>query len=161
MYMVDQLLLLQDKMSMAVSLEARVPYLDHRLVELAATIPAEMKMAGGELKALLKRIAVRHVPRECVYRPKQGFGAPLESWLRGPLREPVQDLLSPRRVRDRGVFEVSFVEWMKKAFFEEGRDLSIPLYQALLLEIWSRSYLDGVGLRAVRQPPARVTESRG
>ena len=150
MYMVDQLLLLQDKMTMAASLEARVPYLDHRLVELAATIPVPLKMQGGELKAMLKRIATRHVPRECIYRSKQGFGAPVEAWLRGPLRDPVHEALSPRRVRDRGLFEVDFIEWMKREFFERGRDLSMPVYHAYLLEVWWRMSVDAS--RADRHP---------
>jgi asparagine synthase (glutamine-hydrolysing) len=161
MYMVDQLLLLQDKMSMAVSLEARVPYLDHRLVELAATIPSGMKMEKGELKSLLKRIAAKHVPRECVYRPKQGFGAPLETWLRGPLRERVRDLLSPARVRERGVFEAPFVEWLKKEFFGGGRDLSIPLYQVFLLEIWSQLYLDDSDWHRLPTPAVPALGSGG
>jgi asparagine synthase (glutamine-hydrolysing) len=141
--MVDQLLHQQDKMSMAVSLEARVPYLDHRLVELAATIPVGLKMARGEPKALLKKLAERYVPRECIYRPKKGFGAPVDAWLRGPLREQVNDLLSPAQVRKRGIFDVAFVEWMKNEFFERGRDLSIQMYQVFLLEVWLRLYLDG------------------
>ncbi len=142
-YMVDQLLLLQDKMSMAASLEARVPFLDHRVVELAASIPTATKLAGGRLKAVLKSVAERHVPRACVHRSKQGFTAPLERWLRGPLRARVDDALAPKRVRDRAVFEVEFVEWMKRAFFERGRDLSLQLYQALVLETWFGLYVDG------------------
>jgi len=143
MYMVDQLLHQQDKMSMAVSLEARVPYLDHRLVELAATIPVGLKMARGEPKSLLKKLAERYVPRECIYRPKKGFGAPVDAWLRGPLRDQVNDALSPTQVRARGIFDVAFVEWMKKEFFERGQDLSIQIYQIFLLEVWLRLYVDG------------------
>jgi asparagine synthase (glutamine-hydrolysing) len=145
MYMVDQLLLLQDKMSMAVSLEARVPYLDHRLVDLAATIPAAMKLAGNEPKSILKKLAEKHVPRECIYRSKQGFGAPVEAWLRGPLRDRLHDALTPRRVRDRGLFQVDFIEWLKRGFYENGRDLSVQLYQVFLLEVWMTLFLDGKG----------------
>lgn len=140
MYMVDQLLLLQDKMSMAVSLEARVPFLDHTLVELAAGIPSRLKMAGGELKSLLKKVAERHLPRECIYRPKKGFAAPVDVWLRGPLRERVEEALSPATVRARGFFEPDFVVWMKRAFYERGEDLSVPIYQALLLEVWLQTH---------------------
>jgi asparagine synthase (glutamine-hydrolysing) len=150
MYMVDQLLHQQDKMSMAVSLEARVPYLDHRLVELAATIPVGLKMTRSEPKALLKRLAERYVPRECIYRPKKGFGAPVDAWMRGPLREQVDEALSPARVRARGIFDVGFTEWMKREFFERGRDLSIQMYQVFLLEVWLRLYVDG------RRPKAAI-----
>jgi asparagine synthase (glutamine-hydrolysing) len=143
MYLGDQLLMLQDKMSMAVSLEAREPLLDYRLVELAATIPSSMKLAGGTLKAVLKKIAEKYVPKECIYRAKKGFVAPVEVWLRGPLREQVNDLLSPRRVRERGLFDPAYVEWMKNEFYVAQRDLTVQLYQAFLLEIWFQLYLDG------------------
>jgi asparagine synthase (glutamine-hydrolysing) len=143
MYLPDQLLFLQDKMSMAASLEARVPFLDYRLVELAATIPARLKIRGRVLKTILKRIAERYVPRDCIYRQKKGFVAPVETWLRGRLHEQVHDALSPRRVRERGILEVDFVEWMKREFYERGRDLSVQLYQALLLETWLRLFIDG------------------
>jgi asparagine synthase (glutamine-hydrolysing) len=143
MYLVDQLLHQQDKMSMAVALETRVPYLDHRLVELAATIPVEVKMSGSEPKALLKKLAERYVPRECIYRSKKGFGPPVDAWLRGPLRKQVDEALNPAQVQKRGVFDVRFVEWMKREFFEHGRDLSIQIYQVFLLETWLRLYVDG------------------
>jgi asparagine synthase (glutamine-hydrolysing) len=146
-YLVDQLLLIQDKMTMAASLEARLPFLDHRLVELAARIPVERKIEGNRLKAPLKRIAERYVPRDCIYRAKKGFVAPVEAWLRGPLKEQVEDLLSPQRVRERGIFEPAFVEWMKREFYAGGRDLGLQMYKALLLETWLRLYLDGGGRR--------------
>jgi asparagine synthase (glutamine-hydrolysing) len=142
MYMCEQLLMLQDKMSMAVSLEARVPMLDHRLVELAASIPDEVKLEGGVLKRLLKQVAERHVPRECIYREKKGFAAPVEAWLRGPLYERVQDVLSPRQIRERGLLEPDFVEWLKRRFYDDGQDFSVQLYQLLLLETWMTQYLD-------------------
>lgn len=142
MYLPDQLLHLQDRMSMAVSLEARVPFMDHRLVELAASVPSELKIRGRSLKIVLKHLAERYVPRHCIYREKKGFTAPLEVWLRGHLRDPLEDALSPRRVRDRGFFKVDFVEWMKREFFDRGRDLALPLYQALLLEVWMRKFVD-------------------
>jgi asparagine synthase (glutamine-hydrolysing) len=157
MYMQDQLLMLQDKMSMAVSLEARVPFLDYRLVELAATIPASTKLAGGTLKVILKKIAEKYIPKNCIYRPKKGFVAPVEAWLKGPLREQVNDVLAPGRVRDRGVFEPAFVEWMKREFYSGGRDLTMQLYQMFLLEIWFQLYVDRkepVGIRSVSRAAA-------
>src|SRR5262245_36381229 len=143
MYMVDQLLHQQDKMSMAVALEARVPYLDHRLVELAATIPVGLKMTGSEPKALLKKLAERYVPRECIYRSKKGFGPPVDAWLRGPLRRQVDEALNSAQVKRRGIFDAAFGEWMKREFFEHGRALSLQIYQMFLLETWLRLYVDG------------------
>ncbi len=148
MYLVDARLLLQDKMSMAVSLEARVPLLDHRLVEFAATVPSSDKIQGTTLKAPLKKLAERHVPRECIYREKKGFTAPLEVWLRGPLREQLMDTLTPERVRSRGVFEPNFVAWLIREFYENRRDLSIELFQVFLVETWMRLFVDGEGRTA-------------
>ncbi len=141
MYMVDQLLALQDKMSMAVSQEARVPLLDHRLVELAFSIPIAAKLSGG-LKGLLKKLAERHVPRDCIYREKKGFVAPVGSWLKGPLREQVHDLLDPRRVRNRGIFAPEFVDWLLREFYGGSKDLTIQLYQVFLLERWMELFVD-------------------
>lgn len=153
MYLADQLLLLQDKMSMAVSLEARVPFLDHRLVELAATVPASSKIRGRMLKVVLKCLAEKYIPRRCIYREKKGFGAPLEIWLQGPLREQICDVLTARRVRERGVFNVEFVEWLKRGFFGEHRELGYQLYHVFLFETWMRLFVDDLR-RSAEQFPA-------
>ena len=157
MYLADQLLLLQDKMSMAVSLEARVPFLDYRLVELAASIPSGQKIRGTNLKVLLKKLAEKYIPHECIYRPKQGFSLPLDLWLRGPLREQVNDVLSRDAVRDRAVFSVDYVEWLKREFYERSRELTMELYHVFLLELWLRMFVDGEGrpLAAATPAPAR------
>lgn len=147
MYLADQLLFLQDKMTMAASLESREPLLDYRFVELAATVPATQKLRGGQLKFVLKRLAERHIPRHCIYREKKGFVAPIGAWFRGPLRERLHEALHPDRVRRRGIFQVDYVEWMKRAFFDEGRDLSVQLYQAFMLETWFNLFVDGGGRR--------------
>jgi len=140
---VDARIQLQDKMSMAVGLEVREPLIDHKLVELAGTIPAALKIPGFRLKALLKQIAAKYIPRECIERSKTGFAPPLEQWLRGPLRAQVYDVLSADTVRRRGFFDVRFVEWLKAQFYEHNRDFSIELYQALLLERWFELFVDG------------------
>jgi asparagine synthase (glutamine-hydrolysing) len=149
-YLVDARLLLQDKMSMAVSLEARVPLLDYRLVELGATIPSRLKVKGTTLKFVLKKLAERYVPRHCLYREKKGFTAPIETWLKGPLRERLHDTLTPERVAARGVLQPDFVEWMKREFYQNGRDLAIELWQAFLMENWLRLFVDREGTGAAR-----------
>ncbi len=146
-YLPDQLLFLQDKMSMAASLETREPFLDYRLIELAATIPLNLRMPGNELKAILRRIADKYLPRECIYREKKGFAAPIGQWFRGPLRDQLRDALSPERVRSRGIFRVEYIEWMLRSFFEQNRDLSVQLFQAFMLELWFRQLVDGEGRR--------------
>ena len=158
MYLPDQLLLLQDRMSMAVSLEAREPLLDYRLVELAATIPAGMKIQGASLKAIFKKVAERYLPSNCIYREKKGFAPPLQSWLRGPLRERVYDTLTPASVEARGIFQVPFIEWLKTQVYTEGRDLSTELYQVLMLEKWMNLYVDAASPRRPERILPRARE---
>lgn len=165
-YLPDQLLFLQDKMSMAASLETREPFLDYRLIELAATIPPNVRLPGRELKAILRRIADKYLPRDCIYREKKGFAAPIGQWFRGPLREQLRDALSPDRVRSRGIFRVEYIDWMMRSFFEQNRDLSVQLFQAFMLELWFRQLVDGQGRRfagtvssSLTRPPARSTPS--
>ncbi len=146
-YLPDQLLFLQDKMTMAASLEAREPLLDYRLVELAASIPTRLRLPGRQLKPILKRVAEKYLPHQCIYREKKGFVAPIGAWFRGPLRDRLEDALSPARVRQRGIFQVDFIEWLKNAFFVHKRDFSVQMFQAFMLELWFRQFVDGDGRR--------------
>jgi asparagine synthase (glutamine-hydrolysing) len=92
-------------MSMAVSLEAREPLLDHKLLEFAASVPTGLKLKNGKSKYLLRRLLERRVPKSIVERPKHGFEAPTGAWLRGPLAPMVDALLLDGRLRDRGIFD--------------------------------------------------------
>lgn len=102
-YMTDGILAKVDRASMATSLEARVPLLDHRVAAFAWSLPMTMKMSGGQGKHILRKVLYRHVPRELIERPKQGFSVPIGEWLRGPLRDWAGDLLSATAVRQRGL----------------------------------------------------------
>src|SRR5690606_27231613 len=104
-YLVDNCLVKMDRMSMANSLEARVPLLDKDLVELAFRMPSRLKVAQGRTKVLLKRVAARHVPRECIYRPKEGFSIPIQQWLKTDFRPLMEELLAPRRLAAEGLFD--------------------------------------------------------
>src|SRR5436190_4239226 len=99
----DDLLMLTDRMTMATSLECRVPLLDHELVELAARIPAEVKIKGGELKHLMKRALADLLPRETLQRKKRGFGTPMGAWLKRDLAPMLQSVLSPASLAARGL----------------------------------------------------------
>lgn len=139
----DDLLMLTDKMSMAVSLECRVPLLDHELVELAATIPAGLKVKGGRLKHLMKTALAPTLPDDILNRAKRGFGTPMGAWLKRELLGVVRSLLSPESITRRGLFDPAAVRTIladHEAQRSDGTDILLAL---LNLEVWSRVYLDG------------------
>ena len=138
----DDLLLLTDRMTMAASLECRVPLLDHELVELAAQIPAPIKLAGGELKSLLKKSLAGVLPREVLERPKRGFGAPMGAWLKGPLSELLGNVLSRRSLEARGLLNVEPVARLIEDHRANRVDGTDKLLALLNLEIWCRVVLD-------------------
>ncbi len=139
----DDLLLLTDKMSMAVSLECRVPLLDHELVEMAAAIPGELKVKGGRLKHLMKAALSPTLPDDILHRAKRGFGTPMGAWLKRELRPVVRELLSSRVVEQRGLFNARAVATLVADHEASRLDGTDALLALLNLEIWSRIYLDG------------------
>ena len=139
----EDLLLLTDKMTMACSIECRVPFLDERLVELAATIPAEHKLPGGRLKGLLKHALEGILPPEIIARRKRGFGAPVGSWLKRELAPLRTTLLSNEAVAARGLLDPAAVQSLCAAHDGNREDYSDLLLVLLNLEIWCRLYLDG------------------
>lgn len=139
-YLVDNCLVKMDRMSMACSLEARVPLLDHDLVELAFRVPPELKVRDRKTKILLKRAAARHVPHDCVYRPKEGFSIPIKHWLRGELRPMMEDLLSRDRLTGEGIFKPSEVEELKREHIEGQANHSHVLWSLMVFEDWARRW---------------------
>ncbi len=138
----EDLLMKVDKMSMSVSLEARVPFLDHRLVELVAGMPSTLKWRG-EGKWVLKQAVADLLPPEIVRRPKHGFRLPLDRWFRAELRELATDLVVGARARGRGLFQAAAVErlWAR---YQGGDDTAfMPVWTLLNFEVWSRVFLDG------------------
>jgi len=138
----DDLLLLTDKMTMASSLECRVPLLDHELVELASRIPADVKVARGELKSLMKKALADVLPREILDRPKRGFGAPMGAWLKGALSELLESALSRESIEARGLLRHEPVARLIEDHRANRVDGTDRLLALLNLEIWCRVYLD-------------------
>ena len=141
-YLVEDLLALTDKMSMANSLEARVPFLDHKLVELSARIPPGMRLKGLKTKYILKKALDDVVPRRILHRQKQGFSMPIDSWLRNGLRDWCADLLSKQRIEKRGYFNYDTVRWIIQEHQEGRKDFSQHIWALLILEVWHTIFLD-------------------
>ena len=152
-YMVDDILTKVDRMSMAVSLEAREPLLDHKLLEFAATVPTSLKLRNGKSKYLLRRALERRVPREILDRGKHGFEAPIGEWLRGPLSEMAGDLLHDGRLRARGIFNDREVARLWSEHRSGRDDHRHRLWQLVMLELWFRQFID-------RAPAAHVRYAR-
>ena len=130
-----------DRMSMAASLEARVPLLDHKLVEFAATIPSELKLRNGTTKYIFKKAMEGILPAEIIHRPKHGFEVPLERWFRGDLAQSMRDVLLSERTRARGVFDVDYIGGLIDRQ-RRGRPLYLQLWTLLTFELWCRQTLD-------------------
>jgi asparagine synthase (glutamine-hydrolysing) len=148
LWLPDDLLARGDKMSMAASLEARVPLLDHRLVEFAATLPPSLKVKGLARKYLLRKVASDFLPEPILTRPKKGFPIPMGSWLRGEAREFCRDLLAPGTLERRGLFSPPAVARLLDEHESRAADHGAVLWALLSVELWHRLYVDaqaGVG----------------
>ena len=135
-------LITTDKTSMAANLEVRVPFLNREMIETAGRMPPRLKLHGLTRKYVLKRALENVLPKDVVWRKKAGFGAPIRSWLRGPLRSLVDDLLSEESVRRRGLFRPAEVKRVIDANFSGREDYNLQVFQLLGLELWHRQFID-------------------
>jgi asparagine synthase (glutamine-hydrolysing) len=137
-YLPGDILTKVDRMSMAVSLEARVPLLDHKLIEFVNSIPASLKLNGLETKHVFKQAIRDFVPAEILNRPKQGFGVPVDEWINQQLRERIHDTLTEQRTRERGYIAPAYVQLLLDEHERGRRDHSTQLWTLFMLELWHR-----------------------
>lgn len=145
-YLVDDILVKVDRMSMATSLEARVPFLDHRVVEFTTSIPSRLKLAGishQKTKYILKKAMHRVLPHEIIYRGKEGFSIPIKNWLKNELRPMMMDVLSKDRLKSEGFFDWKYVEQLKNEHLANVENHSHRLWALMMFGIWYDTYIRG------------------
>ena len=158
-YLPEDVLTKVDRMSMAHSIESRVPLLDNEVIAFAGTLPAALKIKNGRRKHVLKEVAATLVPRAILDRKKQGFGVPLGTWFRGNLRELFADtLLSPASLQ-RGYFQPSFVRQLVSEHLSGSRDHTLRLWQLVVFEKWQQQYVNSFPFSAPQMPSGSLARS--
>jgi len=140
-----------DRMTMAHSLESRAPFMDHKVVEFAAAVPAHLKLKGWRLKHMLRQLALRYLPGELVHRPKQGFGFPLGAWMRTDVRNFLQALIRHSRFVQLGLFEPAYVQRLVDEHLQGRVEHSFRLWILINLELLHRMYFEGETVETVRE----------
>jgi len=154
-YLPGDILTKVDRMSMAVSLEARAPLLDHKLIDFVTKVPASLKLAGLETKHLLKRAVKGLIPDEILDRPKQGFGVPIQEWINQQLRSRIRDTLGDSVTRQRGYINPHYLNVLLDEHEQGRRDHSMGLWALLMFELWHRQFVDGGGSSRLTDSDAR------
>jgi len=151
-YLVE-LLMKQDQMSMAASIESRVPFLDHKLVEFAAGLPPRTKLRGFTTKWILREAVREILPAEILTRKKMGFPVPFGIWMRGPWKDVARDVLLDVRSRQRGIIEPAAVERLISAHAAGEMEGADAIWSLLNLELWYRTHIDGEGVQTLPGRP--------
>ncbi len=141
-YLPDDILVKVDRASMAVALESREPFIDHKVVEFAASLPARLKYRDGVSKYLLRKVLYRYVPERLLDRPKQGFGVPIEQWFRAELRELLVEYLSPSRLKREGFFNAEIVQRLLRDYLDDRRVGIDRLWFLLMFEMWYERWME-------------------
>jgi asparagine synthase (glutamine-hydrolysing) len=157
-YLVE-LLMKQDQMSMSASIESRVPFLDHTLVEMAARLPLHMKLSGFTTKRILREALRGLVPETILTRPKMGFPVPFAGWTAGPWNDVARDVLLDRRARERGILNAPAVERALDDHRAGTRRNGDVIWALLNLELWHRTFIDGDGVQTLPEPRRARTAS--
>ncbi len=141
-YLPNDLLVKVDIASMANSLEARSPFLDHKVIEFAASLPENIKLRGTETKYLLKKVASKIVPPEVLYRKKMGFGVPLTHWFRGEMKDFLRENLLSEKFSKRGIFKPEAIKKLVEEHINAERDHTFQIWTLLMLELWFQRFID-------------------
>jgi asparagine synthase (glutamine-hydrolysing) len=144
----------QDQMSMAASIESRVPFLDHKLVEFTARLPERLKLRGWTTKYVLRRAMKGVLPEVILSRPKMGFPVPLGAWLRGRHRRALEEYVTGERASARGLFDADFVRGLAAEHVSGRRDHSSRLWSLINFEIWLRQFVEGEAAAPLSEPAA-------
>ncbi len=140
-YLPEDILTKLDRTSMAVSLESRVPILDHEVVAFALSLPLSFKRSNGKGKMVLRKVLDKYVPRELIERPKQGFSVPVSEWIRGPLRDWAEDLFQKARTQHGEILDADVIQYKWREHVSGGRDCSELLWPVLMFESWAQRWL--------------------
>lgn len=141
---------------MAASIESRVPFLDHKLVEFAAALPERMKLRGFSTKWILREAVREILPASILSRKKMGFPVPFSVWMRGSWSDVARDVLLDRRTRERGIIEPAAVERLITAHRSGAADGWDPIWTLLNLELWYRTHIDGDGVQTLPGKPLTI-----